>query len=87
MSEEKEKKKRFSKYFGGEYMKYWYIAFAITVVLMAVHHIMERSIDSFKYTEYNEDGSIAKEMVISQEETETRARSSNSRSIVPEKPF
>ena len=39
-----EKKKRFSKYFGGEYMKYWYIAFAITVVLMAVYHISEVSV-------------------------------------------
>lgn len=85
MSEEK--KKRFSKYFGGEYMKYWYIAFAIIVILMTINYIMEKSIDTFVYTEYNEDGSIAKEYTISQEETELRARSSHSRSIVPEKPF
>lgn len=82
-----ENKKRFSKYFGGEYMKYWYIAFAITVVLMAVYHISERSIDTFIYTEYKEDGSIASQQTISKEETDLRARSSSSRSIVPEKPF
>ena len=51
-----EKFKKFSKYFGGEYMKYWYIAFAITVLLMLAF-------------------------------SELRARSANSRSIVPEKIF
>lgn len=87
MAEKKEKKKRFSKYFGGEYMKYWYVAFAITVILMAVFYISEKNINTFVYTEYNEDGSIAKEQVISKEEVEIRARSSHSRSIVPEKAF
>lgn len=87
MAEKKEKKKRFSKYFGGEYMKYWYIAFAITVILMTIFYVSEKNIDTFVYTEYNEDGSIAKEQVISKEEVEIRAGSSQSRSIVPEKAF
>lgn len=82
-----EKFKKFSKYFGGEYMKYWYIAFAITVLLMLAFSIADSKVDKFKFTVYNEDGSIQSEQIISKEEVELRARSANSRSIVPEKIF
>ncbi len=82
-----ERFKKFSRYFGGEYMKYWYIAFAITVLLMLAFSIADAKVDKFKFTEYNEDGSIKSEQIISKEEVELRARSANSRSIVPEKIF
>ena len=36
-----EKFKKFSRYFGGEYMKYWYIAFAVTVLLMLAFSIAD----------------------------------------------
>lgn len=82
-----EKFKKFSKYFGGEYMKYWYIAFAITVLLMLAFSIADSKVDKFTFTVYNEDGTIQSEQIISKEEVELRARSANSRSIVPEKIF
>ena len=82
-----EKFKKFSKYFGGEYTKYWYIAFAITVLLMLAFSIADSKVDKFKFTVYNEDGTIQSEQIISKEEVELRARSANSRSIVPEKIF
>ena len=82
-----EKFKKFSKYFGGEYMKYWYIAFAITVLLMLAFSIADSKVDKFKFTVYHEDGTIQSEQIISKEEAALRARSANSRSIVPEKIF
>lgn len=82
-----ERFKKFSMYFGGEYMKYWYIAFAVTVLLMLAFSIADAKVDKFKFTVYNEDGSIQSEQIISKEEVDIRARSAHSRSIVPEKIF
>lgn len=82
-----ERFKKFSKYFGGQYMKYWYIAFAVTVILMLAFSIADSKVDKFKFTIYNEDGSIKSEQIISKEEVEIRARSANSRSVEPEKIF
>ena len=82
-----ERMKKFTKYFGGQYMKYWYIAFAITVLLMLAFSISDSKVDKFKFTIYNEDGSIQSEQIISKEEVELRARSVNSRSVEPEKLF
>ncbi len=82
-----ERFKKFSRYFGCEYMKYWYIAFAITVLLMLAFSIADAKVDKFKFTVYNEDGTIQSEQIISKEEVDIRARSAHSRSIVPEKIF
>lgn len=82
-----ERFKKFSKYFGGQYMKYWYIAFAITVLLMFAFSISDSKVDKFKFTVYNKDGSIQSEQIISKEEVELRARSAHSRSVIPEKIF
>lgn len=82
-----ERFKKFSRYFGSEYMKYWYIAFAVTVLLMLAFSIADAKVDKFKFTVYNEDGSIQSEQIISKEEVDIRARSVHSRSIVPEKIF
>lgn len=82
-----EKIKKFSRFFGGEYMKYWYIAFAVTVLLMLAFSIADSKVDKFKFTVYNEDGTIQSEQIISKEEVDIRARSTHSRSIVPEKIF
>ena len=79
--------KKFSRFFGGEYMKYWYIAFAVTVLLMLAFSIADSKVDKFKFTVYNEDGTIQSEQIISKEEVDIRARSTHSRSIVPEKIF
>ncbi len=43
-----EKFKKFSRYFGGEYMKYWYIAFAVTVLLMLAFSIADAKVDKLK---------------------------------------
>ena len=82
-----EKFKKFYRYFGGEYMKYWYIAFAVTVLLMLAFSIADAKVDKFKFTVYNEDGTIQSERIVSKEEVDISARSAHSRSIVPEKIF
>lgn len=79
--------KKFSGYFGGKYMKYWYVAFAVTVLLMLAFSVSEAKIDKFVFTVYNEDGSIQSERTISKAEADICARSANSRSIVPNKMF
>ncbi len=83
----KEMFKKISKYFGGKYMKYWYIAFAISVVLLAGYSFSKSKVDTFKLTVYNEDGSIASEEIVSKDEVESKARSANSRSVEPNKMF
>ncbi len=74
-------------YFGGKYMTYWYIAFAVTVVLMLVFSIKDAKIDNFKFIVYNEDGSVQSEQIISKEEVEMKVRSATSRAAIPEKLF
>ncbi len=68
-------------------MKYWYIAFAVTVLLMLAFSIADAKVDKFKFTVYNEDGTIQSERIVSKEEVDISARSAHSRSIVPEKMF
>lgn len=69
-----EKFKKFSRYFGGEYMKYWYIAFAVTVLLMLAFSIADAKVDKFKFTVYNEDGTIQSERIVSKEEVDEEER-------------
>lgn len=78
---------KISSYFGGKYMKYWYVAFAVTVLLMLAFSVSEAKVDKFVFTVYNDDGSIQSERIISKAETDMCARSANSRSIVPDKIF
>lgn len=50
--------KNWTKYFGGKYMKYWYIAFAVVVAFMFASSINDAGVKNFKYTAYNRDGSV-----------------------------
>ncbi len=82
-----DKTKKFSKYFGGIYMKYWYAAFAVTVILMAVFYVADRNIKTYTYTMYDDNGTALYTEDISADETAIKAREWHSRSLVPHKLF
>lgn len=50
--------KKFTKYFGGEYMKYWYAAFAVVIVCMVLSMLNDRSVKSYELYIYAPDGSV-----------------------------
>ena len=50
--------KKFTKYFGGEYMKYWYIAFVVILIAMMISMVNERSVKGYTLYIYNNDGSL-----------------------------
>ncbi len=54
---------------------------------MLAFSIADAKVDKFKFTVYNEDGTIQSERIVSKEEVDISARSAHSRSIVPEKIF
>ncbi len=80
-----ERIKKFSKYFGGQYMKYWYIAFAITVLIMAFYYINERNIKYYTWTVYDENGTAVHTENIPAEEVAVKARENKPRSFVAHK--
>lgn len=79
--------KRFTKYFGGIYMKYWYVAFAIIVVLMLLFRVNDSAVDEYKVTIYNRDGSVASEKIIKQEELPKTIKTNEPKTIEPVKMF
>lgn len=79
--------KKFTKYFGGIYMKYWYIAFAVIVVLMFIYRLNDSGITEYKYTEYNRDGSVASERIIQQTELPMVKKINEPKTIEPVKRF
>lgn len=50
--------KRFNKYFGGEYLKYWYVAFFIILSIMLFDFYNDRSYDAYKLTIYDKNGNV-----------------------------
>lgn len=79
--------KKFTKYFGGIYMKYWYIAFAVIVVLMLLFKLNDSAISEYKVTIYNRDGSVASEKIIKQEELPKTIKTDEPKTIEPVKMF
>ncbi len=53
--------KNFTKYFGGEYIKYWYAAFGIILIVMIFSMVNDKSVTSYKLYIYNQDGTIKSE--------------------------
>lgn len=60
--------KRFNKYFGGEYLKYWYAGFVVVVGIMAFNFYNSRSVDSYILTIYDKNGKVVQEKEISRME-------------------
>ena len=60
--------KRFNKYFGGEYLKYWYVGFFIVVSIMVFNFYNSRSVDKYILTIYGRDGKVVQEKEISRSE-------------------
>lgn len=49
---------KITKFFYGKYLKYWYIAFVIIVMLMAASYYGNRTLKSYKLIIFNTNGTI-----------------------------
>lgn len=49
---------RFSEYFGGKYMKFWYIAFGLVLMWMGLSYYNSLAVDTYEVTIYNTDGTV-----------------------------
>lgn len=50
--------KRFNKYFGGQYLKYWYVAFFIILFIMIFDFYNDRTVEAYKLTVYDNNGNV-----------------------------
>ncbi len=53
-----------TRFFGGQYMKYWYIAAVLVIVLMIASFMNAKNIEGLNLTIYNNEGKIAGEVFI-----------------------
>ncbi|MDK2792964.1 MAG: hypothetical protein PWQ25_1827 [Deferribacteres bacterium] len=60
--------KRFNKYFGGEYLKYWYVAFLIVLAVMVFDFYNDRSVEAYRLTIYDSTGNVVEKREISRYE-------------------
>ncbi|MGA1862987.1 hypothetical protein OWM07_08885 [Deferribacter thermophilus] len=60
--------KKFNKYFGGEYLKYWYTAFVIIVLLMLLISYNNRSVDKYELYIFDNNGKLVEKTIITKEE-------------------
>lgn len=60
--------KKFNRYFGGEYLKYWYAAFVVVVGIMAFNFYNSRAVDGYILTVYDKGGNILQEKKITRTE-------------------
>ena len=77
--------KKFTRFFGNEYIKFWYVAFAITIGLMYLDHINNSSINQFKFTQYDNLGNVVKEELITETEIAVKLKTPGHKSFEPVK--
>lgn len=79
----KEVFKKFTKFFGNDYIKYWYVFFGITIILMYVDYINNRGIDKFKYIQYDNSGKVIHEEIISINEIAIKLKTPGQKAFEP----
>ncbi|MEF3254030.1 MAG: hypothetical protein K6348_00455 [Deferribacterales bacterium] len=62
--------KKFSRYFGGEYMPYWYGAFVVIVIIMFFNFINASSVEKYKLKIFDPSGKLIEEKIITKMELE-----------------
>ncbi len=53
-----------TRFFGGEYMKYWYIATVLVIGFMIASYMNAKNLEGLNLTIYNNEGEIVKEVFI-----------------------
>lgn len=53
-----------TRFFGGKYMKYWYVATVLVICFMVASYMNSKNIEGLNLTIYNNDGEIVKEVFI-----------------------
>ncbi|MCA1981246.1 MAG: hypothetical protein LDL10_06885 [Calditerrivibrio sp.] len=62
--------KKFSQFFGGKYMPYWYVAFGIVVIIMFAGFVNSSSVEKFKLTIFDNSGKKIEERILTRTELE-----------------
>ena len=60
--------KEMNKYFSGEYMKYWYVAFVVVVAVMLFSFYNSKSVYQFQLTTFDRQGNVIESKVIHERE-------------------
>lgn len=79
--------KDFTKYFGGEYMRYWYIAFAVVVIWFTVNLVNNSAVREFQLTAYDANGKVIGEKTVRADTMTPPERLPISKSYSPKKPI
>ncbi|MEC9492503.1 hypothetical protein [Flexistipes sp.] len=67
------KERKFAKYFGGEYMKYWYVAFVVVLGIMIFDMYNDRHVRYYELTVYNNAGEVIKQSEVENRNVESLA--------------
>lgn len=67
------REKKFAKYFGGEYMKYWYVAFVVVLGIMIFDMYNDRHVKYYKLTVYNNAGEVVEQRKVENRNVESLA--------------
>ncbi|MGE4318695.1 MAG: hypothetical protein AB7E96_07280 [Deferribacterales bacterium] len=57
--------KKFNQYFGGRYMPYWYVAFALVMGWFLLNLFNNSSVQRYELTAYDTDGKVIDSMEVS----------------------
>jgi hypothetical protein len=79
--------KRFNKYFGGEYMKYWYVAFIVTIAIMALNMISAKNVREFEITVFDKNGQVIEKKVYHKNELRIIEKIRQPKAVMPLKKF
>lgn len=56
--------KEMNKYFSGEYMKYWYVAFVVVLSVMIFNFYNSKSVYQFELTIFDNNANVIEQKVI-----------------------
>ncbi|MGE4466063.1 hypothetical protein [Sphaerochaeta sp.] len=56
--------KRFNQYFGGKYMRYWYVAFVLVIAWFVLNLFNNGSVSRYELTAYDADGKVLDSMMV-----------------------
>jgi hypothetical protein len=79
--------KNFGQYFGGQYMKYWYIAFVLVIGWFTIHLVNNGAVNKYELTIYDSNGKIVEKKIVDGRTMPRPERLAITKSYKPIKPI
>jgi uncharacterized protein YuzE len=79
--------KDFTKYFGGDYMRYWYIAFAVVIIWFTINLVNNSAVREYELTAYDTNGKVIGTKAVNANTMTAPERLPISKSYKPKKPI